>query len=322
MAFARSTLNRVPKLAAMAVAVTSLAARGAMTSPQSACGESGVVLQVLGSGGAEMKGRAACSYLLWQQGKALVLIDAGGGSALRFGESGASLTDLELVLFTHLRSDHSADFPVLVRAAHLEPRHAALPVLGPPGNELMPSTTEFVDTLFAPDTGLYRYLGKQGSENTFELKPQTLNLNDNDVHQVFDSPRLKVFATALNHDRIPALAYRVEMDGKRIAFSGDLDDNIDGRVNNANINLEKLAARSHIFVAAHAIDDRPAIGHSRPLPSELIGLIAARAAVGNLILSHRGTATLGKEISTKKMIGRDFKGPIVFANDLDCFPVR
>ena len=36
-------------------------------------------------------------------GKARVLVDAGGGSALRFGESGAQMADLDVVLFTHLQ---------------------------------------------------------------------------------------------------------------------------------------------------------------------------------------------------------------------------
>ena len=83
---------------------------GAAAAPT--CGATGVAVQVLGSGGPEMKGRASSAYLIWQQGKARALVDAGGGSALRLGESGALMADLEVVLFTHLHSDHSADFPV------------------------------------------------------------------------------------------------------------------------------------------------------------------------------------------------------------------
>jgi hypothetical protein len=54
------------------------------------CGGAGVSVQVLGSGGPELQDkRASSSYLVWQDGQARVLVDAGGGSALRFGESGA-----------------------------------------------------------------------------------------------------------------------------------------------------------------------------------------------------------------------------------------
>jgi hypothetical protein len=48
------------------------------------CGGEGVAVQVLGSGGPELQAkRASSSYLVWQDGQARVLIDAGGGSGLR-----------------------------------------------------------------------------------------------------------------------------------------------------------------------------------------------------------------------------------------------
>ena len=318
MSLLRSSLHCLaPTALAVLFAATSFAATSPATAPPPTCGAIEVAVQVLGSGGPEMKGRASSSYLIWQQGKARVLIDAGGGSSLRFGESGALMSDLDVVLFTHLHSDHSADFPVLVKSAHFEPRKNALPVLGPPGTELMPSMTEFVEMLFAPKSGLYRYLGQQGNESSFELKPQTLTLTETEVRQVFDSPRLKVFATVVIHAKIPALAYRVEVDGKRIAFSGDTNGN--------NGNLEKLAAQSQMFVAHHAIDDgfhSPFGERTLHMPPDVIGKIAASAGVGELILSHRRPETLGKEASAQKAIERAFKGPISFANDLDCFPVR
>jgi hypothetical protein len=43
------------------------------------CGEKGVAVQVLGSGGPELQDkRASSSYLVWQDGQARALIDAGG----------------------------------------------------------------------------------------------------------------------------------------------------------------------------------------------------------------------------------------------------
>jgi predicted metal-dependent RNase len=79
------------------------------------CGGEGVSVQVLGSGGPELQDkRASSSYLVWQDGQARVLVDAGGGSALRFGESGAKMSQLDVILFTHYHIDHSADFPSLI----------------------------------------------------------------------------------------------------------------------------------------------------------------------------------------------------------------
>ena len=57
------------------------------------------------------------------------------------------------------------------------------------------------------------------------------------------------------------------------------------------------------------------------LPS-VIGQIAQEAQVKRLVLSHRMVRTLGKEQQTQSEISKSFSGPVAFANDLDCFPVR
>jgi hypothetical protein len=123
------------------------------------CGEKGIAVQVLGSGGPELQDkRASSSYLVWQGGQARVLIDAGGGSALRFGESGAKMSQLDVMLFTHLHVDHSADFPSLMFSSWFEQRNRPLPVYGPDGNKYFPSTVDFVHAFFNNRDGIYRYL--------------------------------------------------------------------------------------------------------------------------------------------------------------------
>ena len=94
-----------------------------------ACDETGVQLQVLGSGGpGASAGRASTGYLVWIDGVGRILVDAGGGIKLRFHESGADLGDLELVAFSHFHPDHAAELPAL-----LWYRGAALRVAGPSG---------------------------------------------------------------------------------------------------------------------------------------------------------------------------------------------
>src|SRR4051812_35765066 len=96
------------------------------------CGSSGVVLQVLGSGGPELQDkRASTSYLIWRDGFARVLVDSGGGAALRFGESGATMSDLDVILLTHLHVDHTADLAALVKSSFFEERRRPLPLFGP-----------------------------------------------------------------------------------------------------------------------------------------------------------------------------------------------
>ena len=124
------------------------------------CTGTGIELQVLGSGGPELQTkRASTSYILWRDGHTRVLIDSGGGSALRFGEADAVMTDVDVVLFTHLHADHTADFPALIKSSFFEDRTRPLPVFGPTGNVYFPATTAFVKTTFGPDAGAFRYLG-------------------------------------------------------------------------------------------------------------------------------------------------------------------
>ena len=94
-------------------------------------------------------------------GKARVLVDAGEGSCLRFGASGAQMADLDVVLLSHLHSDHSADFPVLVKSSHFEPRvrKAPLPVRGPPGTKLMPSASEFIAETLGKEAQIQSVIG-------------------------------------------------------------------------------------------------------------------------------------------------------------------
>jgi ribonuclease BN (tRNA processing enzyme) len=58
------------------------------------------------------------------------------------------------------------------------------------------------------------------------------------------------------------------------------------------------------------------------MPPSVIGQVAAEAHVKNLVLSHRMLRTLGKEAQTKTEIRRRYPGPLEFANDLDCFPIK
>jgi ribonuclease BN (tRNA processing enzyme) len=132
---------------------------GSLPAKAQGCGSSGLAVQVLGSGGPESQDkRASTSYLIWQDGKAKVIFDAGGGSALRFGESGAQMSQPDVFLFSHFHVDHSSDFPALIFSSWFEDRTRPLPVYGPPGNDFMPSTKEFVSDMFSDPHGAFRYL--------------------------------------------------------------------------------------------------------------------------------------------------------------------
>src|SRR6201990_523417 len=107
------------------LALVSLLLAFALLTPAVAqtCGAHGIAVQVLGSGGPELQDkRASSSYLIWADGQPRGLVDAGGGSALRFGESGAQMSQIDVILFTHFHEDHSGDLPALIKSSWFEDR--------------------------------------------------------------------------------------------------------------------------------------------------------------------------------------------------------
>jgi ribonuclease BN (tRNA processing enzyme) len=281
-------------------------------------GSTGVAVQVLGSGGPEMQDKlASTSYLIWENGKVRIVLDAGGGSALRFGESGAQMSQVDLFLFSHFHVDHSGDFPALIFSSWFENRKRPLPVFGPVGNKFMPSTTEFIRDLFNDPHGAWRYLSElvePTAEGGYTLQPHNVPPSARPI-LVFRNTDMALYAVSVTHGAFPALAWRVEIAGKRIVFSGDTNGEGDG--------LRHLAKNADLFVAHNAVPEG-ATGVERRLhmPPSVIAEIAANAQVKQLVLSHRMLRTLGSENETETEIRHRYSRLITFANDLDCFPIN
>lgn len=310
----KTTIVRVKSSAIITVSLFLIVWLNINNSHAAECLGHGIELQVLGSGGPELQDkRASSSYLIWVNGKAKVLIDMGGGSALRFGESGANVADLDLILLTHLHADHTADLPALIKSSYFEERTRLLPIYGPEGNQTFPNTADFINELFG-SKGAYRYLSDflEPKNASYLLQAYNVELTNLDVKEVFNQAGIKASATQVIHGSVPALAWRIDIGDKSVVFSGDTNGN--------NGNLERLANLATIFVAHNAVPEG-ATGTARQLhmPPSVIGRIAKTANVTELVLSHRMLRTLGKEEQTLKIIKNEFTGKTVFTNDLDCF---
>jgi ribonuclease BN (tRNA processing enzyme) len=282
------------------------------------CGTQGVAVQVLGSGGPELQDkRASSSYLVWEDGQAKALIDAGGGSALRFGESGAQMSQLDVIFFSHFHVDHSGDFSALIKSSWFEDRKNPLPIYGPLGNDFMPSTTEFVSDFFGDKRGAYRYLSEllePGEDGSYKMQPHDVEAGSSPI-AVFHNADLSASAVRVIHGGVPALAWRIETRDKVIVFSGD--------TNGEGAGLVKLAKDADLFVAHNAVPEGVSgVERNLHMPPSVIGEIAQEAHVKKLVLSHRMLRTLGKEAQTESEIRKRYAGPLQFANDLDCFPIK
>ncbi len=276
------------------------------------CGKNGVWLQVLGSGGPELAdNRASSSYLIWHDGKAKLLIDIGSGSMLQLEKTGASINDIEVVLLTHLHVDHSADLPALIKASFFTGRTDDLLIYGPNGNAMMPSTTVFIQTLFGPD-GAYRYLSSylDGSD-TYTVKPYDIKFNNRQAQILLDNADYQITAVPTHHGPIPAIAWKVKIADKIFVFSGDM--------NNDNNTLIQVANNADLLIAHHAIPESTT-GAARNLhmPPSVIGGISAEANVKQLVLSHHMQRSLKQKDNSHAEIRKKYKGPVYFANDMQC----
>ena len=303
----------IPKLAGWLCALT-IVVSGNTSATQ--CGAQGYWVQVLGSGGPEMDdGRASSAYLVWVEGAARLLLDMGGGSALRFEQSGASVNTLDAVLFSHFHVDHSADFPALVKASFFTDRDRDLPVYGPDGNDLMPSAQQFINALFGSHGGAFAYLSDFVSKDTlssYKLVAHNVSTGDKNIKYYKLGPDLDLSAVAVIHGPIPALAWRVDIKGHSVAFSGDM--------NGDNETLPVLAKAVNLLVAHNAIPENAGgVARRLHMPPSVIGKIARLAEIKALVLSHRMKRSLGVEKETLNIINKHYQGKVNFADDLDCY---
>lgn len=285
------------------------------TTAATECRPGQVLLQVLGSGGPELDdGRASSGYLIWVDGRARILIDTGAGSAQNFERSGARIEDLQALLFTHLHVDHSVDFPAYVKGAYFSSRSSDLPVFGPVGNTLMPATTAFIQHLLGPH-GAYRYLSEYVTPDTvadFHISGVDVPLQPHRVTRYTLADDLMLSAIPVSHGPVAAVAWRIDIAGCALTFSGDMSNDYH--------TLATLAADTDLLIAHNAVPEG-ATGIARRLhmPPTEIGRIAAKAQARSLVLSHRMRRTLGREPGTLAAIRGRYSGPLSFADDMDCY---
>ena len=278
------------------------------------CGIEGNWVQILGSGGSELDDRrAGVSYLIWIDGKAKLLVDAGPGTAVRFDESGAKLEDLDAIVFTQLQAGHTADLIDLIAGAQLGRRERPLPVYGPDGNEVMPSTTEVLRRLIGPK-GAYPLLAdfltyKKGG---FRVKAHNVGATGKRPGTRFTNEHMRLSTVPVNHGPIPAIAWRVDLGEQSVVFTGDF--------NNRKNLIPEFAKDTDALVVSHTIPEvaRGAARDIHVLPSQ-IGRIAKQANARMVILGQRMNRTRGRESQTREAIEPNYSGSLIYSNDLECW---
>lgn len=267
-------------------------------------------LAVLGSGGPRGFGRAASSYAVFIDGTARVLVDVGPGAFVRLGEMDIDFSAVDTLLLTHLHIDHSGDVPGFVKSRDLSGDQPLMTFrfFGPSGGGDYPSTTDFIDRLFGP-RGAFAYLPKFRNQLRFQVTDLPTQPGSG-VHEVLRENGLHITSIAVDHDDVPAVAFRLEHAGHALVVSGDLASK--------NENLALLASGADLLVYDTAVVDPP--GSPKMLydlhtPPRRIGEIAAAAGVKSLLLSHIPPAVEKAKVEVMRSVRASFKGRTRFAED-------
>jgi ribonuclease BN (tRNA processing enzyme) len=282
------------------------------------CPDTAVAVQVLGSGGPIADDdRASSGYLLWVDERSRLLVDAGGGVFLRFGEAGGSMEDLEWVAVTHLHTDHVTDLPALLKGAYFSARSRPLPLTGPTGGGAFPAMDVFVRGLFDSEQGVFRYLSGflDGTDGLFETPVHLVDATPGRLTPVSEGKDFRLTAIGVNHGPVPALAYRVETGGRRILFSGDLRGDAPG--------LAEFMRDADLLIMDHAIPGSAGpVARNLHATPERIGTLAREAGVKRLVLSHLMARSLADPARNLAEIRAHYSGPIEVARDLMCLGVK
>jgi ribonuclease BN (tRNA processing enzyme) len=284
---------------------------------------------VLGSGGPGAAGRAASSYLIFIDGDARILVDAGPGSFARLGEAKASLADTDIVLLTHLHIDHAGEIPGLFKARAVSGSGPiTFNVWGPAGskgggeNAYFPGTREFLRLLFGPK-GAFAYLNDFAAPITLHghdipapvesaaPRDHAARLANPAPREILKQSGIRVTAIAGHHGDAPSVIYRIEHAGRSVTFSGDIDAQ-------GLPALRRIAKSTDLLVFNSVVLDppgSPAILYTLHTPPHAIGQLANEVGAGALLLSHISPAVDGSQQAVIDSIRLNYAGGVTFAKD-------
>lgn len=211
-------------------------------------------LTVLGNNGPFPAAGGACSGYLLREGSFNLLIDCGNGVLANL-QKFIGLDELDAVILTHLHSDHMSDMMVLRYFWQIKTVRGQL-------NKIL--------KVFAPPEPAEEY-NRLDVKDLFVLEP--INRDT-----VLELGGMKITFETMTHP-VMDLAASFESGGKRFVFSGDTswNENITGFARGADL----LMLDSGLL----AREKKPgaAVPH---LTAEECGVVAARAGVKKLLLTH------------------------------------
>lgn len=196
------------------------------------------------------------------------LIDCGASSLPALKRQGIACNDIDLILITHFHGDHFGGLPFLLLDAQFSRRTRPLVIAGPQGIEMR--LAQVMETLFEHSSKTRQ----QFDLSVVALRPEQ--------RQTFGAVNVTPFPVMHGEFGGPFFAYRIEVDGRVIAYSGDTEW------------TEALIAAGHdadLFIAEAYYYDRVVKNHLslKTLEAHLSDIKPKR-----LVLTHMSDDMLGR----------------------------
>lgn len=249
---------------------------------KSPLGPSGLELTILGTGDAfASHGRFQSGYIIDGPGYR-ILMEVGPTSLCAMKRMDFKPADIDMVLISHLHGDHFGGMPfLLLDYLYESPRRKPLTIVGPP--HLEERTWRLFRTMFPgtkPD--LQRLLSKL----KFAVVEPGSNVKIGPVRiRAMRTPHMK---------RDFSLAYRIEMGGKSLAFSGD---------SGWTEELLPFVAGADLFLCECTYFESTQLDFHMNYPQ--LDANRARFDVGRMILTHVGREVLEHNDEVKLEMAHD-----------------
>jgi len=249
---------------------------------------------VLGSGTAIIRKERSSPSFLIEAGKKLLLLDCGWGVPVNFLKTGYVPLDLDHIFITHRHADHIGTLMNFIQSMLVEnvynsaKRKKPLYLHGYPG--------------FKKDYEVLRDLICPERKETYPIKIFEYTNHQRQLGAI------KIEGYKVKH--VPffnAAAFRVEYEGKIVAYSGDstFDKNLFKVARNADLALFEASVSPKMF------------RQQGPRPNHLSayedGIIAAKVGVKRMLLWHLYDNAAQSEI--RKDVRKNFKGGLIIPQD-------
>lgn len=230
-----------------------------------------------------------------------ILMDCGPGTVEKLKRIGCNPSTITRILITHYHIDHVLDLLAILKVRRFNPLGGAisevnrLTVIGPRG------LNEFLRFLLH-EFPYFRYL----SENLHCY--ENVSILEAWDGLVLDEGKLKIFTKPVKHYN--GVAYRIEVDGKSIVYSGDAfpDKNLIDLSKGSDVLIHECSFPSNMLLGLHTSE------------RELIEVLK-EAKPKTVFIIHLYPAWEGREDELLSYVSRVFKGNVVIPSDLESFEI-